>query len=176
MLVKLLLKQHFCIRREIHFRTGAPKADACVVIGDRALQAERALISYDLAAEWKNMTALPFVFAVWAYWNDLSDSRGLSKTLHAAKDMGCRSIAKLAKIYAKRIGLSEARCRHYLASCIKYDIGPAEKSSIKLFRELSGSLMKTHEQTIKDKSIKIQRIVRNEHKSQTIEPTLTQLK
>lgn len=176
MLVKLLLKRHFRLRQEIHFCTEAPDADACVVIGDRALRAKPALKSYDLAAEWKSMTSLPFVFAVWAYWNDLPDSRGLSETLHAAKDMGRRSIAKLAKIYAKRIGLSETRCRHYLTSCIHYDLGPTEKNSIKLFNELSVSLTKKHKQTIKDKSIKIHRILRDEHKSQTIEPILTRLK
>jgi len=176
LLVKLLLKQYFCVRQEIHFRIGDPQADACVVIGDRALRAEPALISYDLAAEWKSMTSLPFVFAVWAYWNDRKDSRILSNILHAAKNAGCNAIARLAKLYANKVGITESRCRHYLTSSIKYDLGPAEKSSIKLFRELSENLMKTHKQTIKDKSIKIRKIVQNEHKSRKIEPILTRLR
>jgi len=176
MLVKLLLKRHFRLRQEIHFCTEAPDADASVVIGDRALRAKPVLKSYDLAAEWKNMTSLPFVFAVWVHWNDRKDSRILSDILHGAKEEGCKAIAKLAKLYANGVGITESRCRHYLTSCIRYDLGPAEKSSIKLFNELFVSLTKTHEQTIKDKSIKIQRILRDEHKSQTIEPILTRLK
>ncbi len=176
MLVKLLLKHYFCIRQEIHFCIGASEADACVVIGDCALQAKQALKTYDLAAEWKSMTSLPFVFAVWAHWNDRRDSRILSDILHAAKEAGCNAIGKLVKLYANKVGITESRCRHYLTSCIQYDIGPAEKSSMKLFRELSESLMKTHKQTIKDKSIKIRRIVRNEHKSRKIEPILTRLR
>jgi chorismate dehydratase len=176
MLVKVLLKKYFCVRQEIHFCIGAPEADACVVIGDRALRAEPALESYDLAAEWKSMTSLPFVFAVWAYWNDRPDSRRLSEILYAAKDVGCKAIAELAKLYAQRVGLTEVRCRHYLTSCIHYDLGPDEKSSIQLFRELSVSLTEFNKQTIKKKSAKIQRIIRNERKSQAIEPILTRLR
>ena len=176
MLVELLLKRHFRVRHEINFCIGSPNADACVVIGDHALRAEPALVSYDLAAEWKNMTSLPFVFAVWVHWNDRRDNRILSDILHAAKDMGCKAIAKLAKLYAGKVGITESRCLHYLTSSIKYDIGPAEKSGIKLFRELSGSIKKMHEQTIKEESLKIRRIVRNEHKPRTNEPILTRLR
>lgn len=176
MLVKLLLKQHFCVRHEISFCIGAADADACVVIGDRALRAEPAMITYDLAAEWKNMTSLPFVFAVWVYWNDRRDSRILSDIFHAAKDMGCKEVAKLAKLYASKVGITESRCLRYLTSSIKYDLGPAEKRGIKLFRELSGSIKKRHEQTIKEESLKIRRILRNENKSQAFEPILTRLR
>ena len=176
MLVKLLLKRHLCVQQEIHFCIGDPQADAYVVIGDRALRAKPTLISYDLAAEWKSMTSLPFVFAVWAHWNDRKDSRILYDILQAAKDAGCNAIAKLAKLYANKVGITESRCLHYLTSSIKYDLGPAEKSSIKLFRELSESLMKTHKQTIKDKFIKLRKIVQDEHKSRKIEPILTRLR
>jgi chorismate dehydratase len=42
-------------------------ADAALVIGDPALFADRAGVEVmDLAAEWRRMTGLPFVFAVWA--------------------------------------------------------------------------------------------------------------
>jgi chorismate dehydratase len=176
LLAELLLKRHFCVRQEFHFRIGAPEADARVVIGDRALRAKPFLESYDLAAEWKSMTGLPFVFAVWVYWTDHPDSLRLSEILHAAKNVGCKEVAKLAKLYAKKVGLTEVRCYHYLTSCIHYDLGPAEKSSIKLFRELSRNLIDFQRQTIKEKSAKTRRIVLNEHKSQTIESTLTRLR
>jgi chorismate dehydratase len=148
MLVKLLLEQHFCISQEIHFCIGAPEADACVVIGDRALRIKPALKCYDLAAEWKSMTGLPFVFAVWAHWKDCPDSRRLSEILHAAKDAGCKAVADLARLHSKRVGLTEAFCRHYLTSCIHYDLGPAEKSGIQLFRALYKNLTVTHKQAI----------------------------
>jgi chorismate dehydratase len=176
MLVRLLLKRHFSVRQEISFCIGSPQADACVVIGDRALRAKPVLETYDLAAEWKKMTSLPFVFAVWAHWKGHSDSRRLSEILHVAKDTGCKAIIELAKLHANSVGISAVRCRHYLTSCIRYDLGSAEKKGMQLFGELYKSLNKTHIQNIKEESIKTRRIVRNDRKSQEIEPILTQLR
>jgi len=176
MLVKLLLKQHFRVQQEISFCIGSLQADANVVIGDRALRAKPAMKTYDLAAEWKKMTSLPFVFAVWAHWKDHSDIRRLSGILHAAKNTGCKAVVELAKLNAKRVGITEARCRHYLTSRIRYDLGPAEKSGMQLFRQLYKSLNKIHIENIKEESVKTRRIVRNERKSQEIEPILTRLR
>lgn len=175
-LVKLLLKEHFCVRQEIRFHIGASEADAWVVIGDRALQTEPAPISYDLAAEWKNMTGLPFVFAVWAYWNNHSDCKRLSEILRAAKDAGCKAIADLAKLYSKRVGLTEAFCRYYLTSCIHYDLGPAEERGMQLFHKLSGDLTQLHRQAIKEEPVQARRIARNDNKFQATEPILTRLR
>lgn len=170
LLVELLLKKHFGVRQKIHFCYGAAKADASVMIGDRALLARSALKSYDLAAEWKRMTGLPFVFAVWAYWADHTDKQRLSEILHAAKKLGCKAIGKLSKLYAKRVELTEIRCRHYLTSCLHYDLGPAERSSMQLFRELYTSMTQTNRQTVKEESVQTQRIVSNEPQPQTIKP------
>ena len=112
MLIRLLLERHFRVRQEISFCIGSLQADACVVIGDRALRAKPAMKTYDLAAEWKKMTSLPFVFAVWAHWKDHSDSRRLSEILHIAKDTGCKAVIELVKLHANRVGISESRCRH----------------------------------------------------------------
>lgn len=70
LLVRLLLRKHFNVRQEIRFFAGAVESDARVVIGDRALLAESFAETYDLASEWKNMSGLPFVFAVWVHWAD----------------------------------------------------------------------------------------------------------
>ena len=170
LLVELLLKKHFGVRQKIHFCYGAAKADAHVMIGDRALLTGSALKSYDLAAEWRSMTGLPFVFAVWAYGANHTDKQRLSEILHAAKKAGCKAITQLSKLYAKRVGLTEDRCRHYLTSSLHYDLGPAEKSSMQLFRELYTNLIHTHRHTIQEESIQTRRIVPNERKSQIIEP------
>lgn len=169
-LVKLLLKEHFRVRQEIQFRVGATESDAWVVIGDRALLARSAWKSYDVAEEWKKMTGLPFVFAVWAYRMDHPDKPKLSEILRTAKEIGCKAIAKLARIHAKRLGLTESRCLHYLTCCIRYDLGPAEQKGMKLFRELYTGLAQIHRQTIKEDSKEKRRIVSNERKSQTVEP------
>jgi predicted solute-binding protein len=170
LLVQLLLKRHFSVRQQIHFRYGALNADACVMIGDRALSADRAMETYDLAAEWKKMTGLPFVFAVWVCRTDRTDKQELSEILRAAKKAGCKAMGWLSKLYAKKVGLTETRCRHYLTTSLHYDLGPNEKNGMQLFRELYTSLLQTHRQTIKEESIQTRRIVPNERKSHIIEP------
>ena len=98
LLVELLLKKHFSVRQNIHFCYGSAKADACVMIGDRALSTERSLESYDLAAEWKRMTGLPFVFAVWACRADHTDKERLFEILHTTKKTGLKAIDRLSKL------------------------------------------------------------------------------
>ncbi len=122
------------------------------------------------------MTGLPFVFAIWAYRNDHPDSRKLSEILHIAKDMGCDAIAELSKLYAERLGLTEIRCHHYLASCIYYDLGLDEETGMQLFREFSRSLMEIASRTTKEQFTQTLRIIRNEHESQGIEPVLDSLR
>ena len=47
-------------------------ADAALIIGDPALKVDRErYFVYDLAAEWRALTGLPFVFAVWAVRSDV---------------------------------------------------------------------------------------------------------
>ncbi len=176
LLVEVLLKEHFCVRQNIRLGFGLENADAYVMIGDSALCAEPVLESYDLAAEWKSMTGLPFVFAVWAYRIEHPDSRKLSEILHIAKDLGCDAIAELSKLHAERLGLTEARCHHYLTSCIHYDLGPDEETGMQLFRELSRGVVGIARQTTKEKFTQALRNIRNEHESQGIEPVLDSLR
>jgi chorismate dehydratase len=176
LLAELLLKKHFHVRREIYFCDGISGADASVVIGDRALQSGSNEISYDLAAEWKNMTDLPFVFAVWVHQNDHPENQKFIRILHAAKDAGLGSIPELSRLYSKRLGLAESRCNQYLTSCIKYDLGQAEKQGMQLFWELCRSLPKIRRRTIKEEALKTRRIEGDEHKNRAIEPTFARIR
>ena len=136
-LARIILKDHFHLSVETkHCRPDEP-ADAAVVIGDRALcdpPAESG--DYDLAGLWKTMTGLPFVFAVWAYREDHHDPEALSRIAHAARDAGLRAIGALATIHAARLDLPVARCREYLTSVVRYDLGPREAGAMRLFKEM----------------------------------------
>ena len=70
-LLKILLKEYWQLNPElkkadIGFEENIKDKNAALVIGDRAfnLNSKHKYI-YDLSAIWKEMTALPFVFAVW---------------------------------------------------------------------------------------------------------------
>jgi chorismate dehydratase len=149
LLLKVLIKKHFRIGHDIRFGKNIENPDAEVVIGDRALCGKPAFESYDLAGEWKNMTGLPFVFAVWAYRVGYSDSQKLTQILQAAKQAGCNDIGNLSKLQAERLGINEEQCYHYLTDCLHYDIGTDEQAAMDLFRQVSMDLTNIQNKTNK---------------------------
>jgi chorismate dehydratase len=112
------------------------RADAAIVIGDPALMAleERAnrhersgeeLVYRDLAEEWRALTGLPFVSAVWCLagsataWGRLLEER-MANDFIQSRDHGMQNIETLAAEWSQRIALSEQSIRTYLSSNIHY--------------------------------------------------------
>lgn len=100
--------------------------DARLVIGDAALVlgAQRAALSgpaypfvYDLGAEWKQWTGLPFVFAVWVAQRSTSVDRALAvhATLIASRAWGLQHLDRLAERAAESSGVDTGACREYLS-------------------------------------------------------------
>ncbi len=139
-LVQVLMRDHFRLSHRVEYRRCAEEADAWVCIGDRALRAAPARETYDLAGEWKKMTGLPFVFAVWAARRSCPNVLEITPILHRAKDRGCRSLGELARLGAARLDLPEDRCHEYLTHRLHYDVGPAECKGMSLFRKLAAGL------------------------------------
>jgi chorismate dehydratase len=93
---------------------------ALLVIGDAALvlAARQAYaFRYDLGAEWKRWTGLPFVFAVWAARR--SADRGGVRQVHdgllASRAWGLDHLADLAAQAAAVTGIPQEQCREYLS-------------------------------------------------------------
>lgn len=141
-LVQVLMRDHFRLSHRVQYTPCDDAADAHVCIADRALCAAPAVETYDLAGEWKKMTGLPFVFAVWAVHRQCPDIEEISRILHRAKDRGCRSLVELSLLCAQRLGLPENRCHEYLAERLYYNMGPAEHNGMGLFRSLAASLVR----------------------------------
>jgi chorismate dehydratase len=136
-LIRILLRRHFRLSPEIGYPDPSHPADAAVVIGDRALCSPPAPGGdYDLAGEWKAMTGLPFVFAVWGYRADHPRPDELTRIARAAKQAGLAALDKLAALQARRLHLPLDRCRIYLGSSIHYCLGPRERQAMDLFATL----------------------------------------
>ena len=93
--------------------------DAVLVIGDPALLLARRDTyphRYDLGAEWKRWTGLPFVFAVWAARRsaDPSAVRRGHQALLASRDWGLAHLDLLAAAAAEATGVPVTACREYL--------------------------------------------------------------
>ena len=122
--------------------------DAALLIGDIALREgvlRREIAGrgqpyvFDLAAEWKAWTALPFVFAVWAARRDqLAAIResGVVELLRASKERGLADLARLADEAAARLRLPRAVCLRYLR-LLDYELNERDLTGLRLFLEMA---------------------------------------
>ncbi|MFY9855644.1 MAG: menaquinone biosynthesis protein, partial [Terracidiphilus sp.] len=125
------------------------RADAAILIGDPALMAleERAnrfertseeLVYHDLAEEWRTLTGLPFVSAVWAA---APGGPGLaSETWESivedfthSRDHGLENIDALVSEWSRRMPLSEQTIRAYLTTNIHYILDDDCLEAMKVF-------------------------------------------
>lgn len=109
------------------------QADAALVIGDPAmLHPKDGLHVLDLAEQWRKLTGLPAVFAVWA-------GRGITpelvEVLHEAKRQGMALLPEIAQKESERLGLPYEVCFEYLSEIMVYDMGEREQQGFEMFRE-----------------------------------------
>jgi len=112
-------------------------ADAAVVIGDRALCSDPAPAGdIDLSKAWKEMTGLPFVFAVWAVRKDFTDRGTVSEIAHKACKAGLQSLESIAVRYADELGRSPSFWLDYLGRSIHYELGERDLVGLERFKAL----------------------------------------
>ena len=106
------------------------RADAAILIGDPALMAleelanrsernEEALVYHDIAHEWRTLTGLPFVSAVWAAGPDVRVDE-VAEDFIRSRDHGLTNINVLAEQWSNRLALAENTIRRYLTENIHY--------------------------------------------------------
>ena len=118
------------------------RADAAILIGDPALLAleERAnrfertgeeLVYHDLGQEWRSLTGLPFVSAVWCAAAPRSPASGapspnvpfddtLAQDFIQSRIHGLQNIDALASEWSRKLPISEQTLRTYLTTNIHY--------------------------------------------------------
>jgi chorismate dehydratase len=109
-------------------RFGDAEHDARLVIGDAALvvgsrlRAHRDVPAgyshaYDLGAEWKRWTGLPFVFAVWVAQRTtpVAEALGVHASLIESRNWGLRHLDALATQASRATGVDEPTCLEYLS-------------------------------------------------------------
>lgn len=108
-------------------------ADAALLIGDPALHVDRSRYRVlDLAAEWRALTGLPFVFAVWAargeVWAPELAGPLLSSLAQAESEM-----EELIREAAAETGLGIPVLRDYLTRCLSFHLGREELAGLEEF-------------------------------------------
>lgn len=102
--------------------------DAALIIGDPAIRLaasakQLGLKVYDLVEEWRAMTGLPFVFAVWAAREEASkQSHSLARDFLSAKQEGIGKLDEIAARYAAELELPKDDLLGYLRDSVNYDL------------------------------------------------------
>src|SRR5262245_28373763 len=105
------------------------RADAALVIGDPAFAIEpqkHQVTKVDLGAEWRALTGLPFVYAMWV-GRPGRVSAAQCRALQVARDRGLANLPLIAKQESDADPVYEQRALVYLRDNLKYGLGPAEQ-------------------------------------------------
>ncbi|MCE5198661.1 MAG: menaquinone biosynthesis protein [Armatimonadota bacterium] len=138
-LLKIILDESYGIQPEFIRVPPDPmsgmleKCDAALIIGNPAMQCSKdGLLVMDLAAEWKKLTGLPMVFAVWAGKGITPE---LVEVLHDAKADGLGRVHDIALEESEKLGLPFKVCDEYLSKIMVYDLGERERQGLATFKE-----------------------------------------
>ncbi|HEX4948886.1 MAG TPA: menaquinone biosynthesis protein [Blastocatellia bacterium] len=117
--------------------------DAALLIGDptfdlKANAAAMGLHIHDLAEEWRAMTGLPFVFAVWAVREDaLEDFRRVRLDFEMAKREGIDRIPEIAAQYAATLQRPLPELLDYLRANVNFDLDEENVAGLREYFRLA---------------------------------------
>ena len=118
------------------------RADAALVIGDPAFDIDpfkHGLAKIDLGAEWKALTGLPFVYAMWVGRPGAATPEQC-RALQQARDAGVANLGRIAKEVSSGNARLEQRVLSYLRDNLQYRLGPAEQAGLRRFHELAAEI------------------------------------
>lgn len=132
------------LRADMDF--AADPHDAFILIGNEAMRLPTAAFAHriDLGEAWKQLTGLPFVFAVWATREERIRGRGRGEAarerirriitvLHDAARRGSDELDSVCEEAARRHDFPEPVVRRYLREIIHHTLGEAEQRAIAEF-------------------------------------------
>jgi len=111
----------------------APEGAARVLIGDPAIDFRSGLDAswtvVDLAGAWKQVTGLPFVFAVWGIRRDYPRAEELATALRGVKGEGMAALDEI-----RAAAEDPAFAKEYLGGFVKFDLTDEAKCGLEEFR------------------------------------------
>jgi chorismate dehydratase len=135
-LAKVLAKEYWKISPEwepLSANIDFENIEAVVLIGDKTFSLpEGFTYIYDLAAEWKNFTGLPFVFACWVANREISPEQ--EEELNKALAYGVGHTEEAAGV-KHDIAVARNELLNYLRYSVSYNFDDNKKAALKLFME-----------------------------------------
>ena len=106
---------------------------ARLFIGDQAIQFRQQNREYriwDLGEEWKKLTNLPFVFALWLIRPEVSSAGEIA---HALRQLRDQNLQQLDDVISSHGNVSPEFCRKYYSQYLFFDFGEQEKAGLREF-------------------------------------------
>jgi chorismate dehydratase len=144
LLVELGLKPR--LRRKVGNRRTLQEAHhAQLFIGDQAIQFRQKQADefkfWDLGEQWKKLTGLPFVYALWLIRPEIADAKSIAHRLRELRD---KNLASLDDVIAEVAGVADLDDRkltqefltRYYRSHLRFSFGENEKRGLQYFAKL----------------------------------------
>jgi chorismate dehydratase len=98
------------------------------------------LFAYDLAHEWREMTGLPCVLAIWAARRDsLGAAPALVADFLASKEFGLAHLEQIAEDASLKLGMPAAALERYLRENIDFSLDEANLAGLDLYYRLAAA-------------------------------------
>ncbi|MGI9113440.1 MAG: hypothetical protein DLM52_03660 [Chthoniobacterales bacterium] len=128
-LLRCLLAQH-----QMHSRlVSEAHSGARLLIGDQAIRFRQENPEerfWDLAEDWKNVTALPFVFALWLLRPEVANAAEIAHRLRSLRE---ENLERINQLIARTSDFDSEFCRRYFTENIRFEFGEQEKAGLREF-------------------------------------------
>lgn len=114
-----------------------PAFRARLLIGDQAIRFREAFGEryeyWDLGQEWRQITQLPCIYALWLIRPEVRGEKKIAATLRALRDA---NLANLDALIAAEKDFDHEFCRSYYREYLRFGFGEKEKQGLRVFQEL----------------------------------------
>lgn len=119
----------------------ARDVEAVLLIGDKVISQWREPWPHqvDFGQLWKDLTGLPFVFAVWVARKGI-DTENVGRLLSEARDRGCADARRLATVYGPDRCWPLPVAEEYLTRYMKYRLDPPSMQGLQTFLNMAAQM------------------------------------
>jgi chorismate dehydratase len=118
---------------------------ARLIIGDQAIRFRQdhadAFQFWDLGEEWKKLTGLPFVYALWLIRPEVPDAKSIAQRLRGLRDQNLAEIATIVSNAVVDVADNKQEITHefldrYYKKHLRFGFGTREKQGLRTFADL----------------------------------------
>ena len=148
------IKAAFCLRSAGEHRLPAccvrqragQQVSARLIIGDQAIHFRQKHAGefqfWDLGEQWKKLTGLPFVYALWLIRPEVTDAKSIAQRLRKLRDENLASLDDLIAEAVAGVGdpgnrkMTREFLSRYFRKHLRFNFGKKEKQGLQRFADL----------------------------------------